>query len=273
MPKIDVCMMPFALNEATHYTNPTKTLVYMAAGKPVVSTAIQDVVRNFTPVVGVAYTHAEFANAVELAMAQPQPDLLAPVLICGATGSLGRAFARLCKRRGLEYMLLSRQDVDIADSNSVDAALDRFRPWAVINAAGYVRVDDAETDVERCFRENAVGAGGAGHSVCTSQHCAGRIFQRSCFWWGRFAALHRDRCAGAFEHLWSQQGRGRGEGFCSPSGTVDRAQQRFFWTLGRPQLCHHYAGYAGVRPPDACFFEEKHAAIVRPRTVSNHCFA
>ena len=39
--------MPFALNEATRYINPTKTLEYLAAGKPVVSTAIPDVVRNF----------------------------------------------------------------------------------------------------------------------------------------------------------------------------------------------------------------------------------
>jgi dTDP-4-dehydrorhamnose reductase len=80
-----------------------------------------------------------------------------PVLICGATGSLGRAFARMCERRGLASVLLSRQDVDIADGSSVEAALDHFRPWAVINAAGYVRVDDAESDVERCFRENALG--------------------------------------------------------------------------------------------------------------------
>jgi hypothetical protein len=45
----DVCLMPFALNEATEYINPTKTLEYMAAGKPIVSTAVADVVRNFTP--------------------------------------------------------------------------------------------------------------------------------------------------------------------------------------------------------------------------------
>src|SRR5918997_1654531 len=31
-------------------------------------------------------------------------------------------------------------------------------PWAVINAAGYVRVDDAEQDRACCFRENADGA-------------------------------------------------------------------------------------------------------------------
>ena len=31
----------------------------------------------------------------------------------------------------------------------------RYKPWAIINAAGYVRVDEAESDVERCMRENA----------------------------------------------------------------------------------------------------------------------
>ena len=43
----DVCLMPFALNDATENINPTKTLEYMAAGKPVISTAVADVVRNF----------------------------------------------------------------------------------------------------------------------------------------------------------------------------------------------------------------------------------
>ncbi|MDB4931863.1 MAG: hypothetical protein JWM10_4347 [Myxococcaceae bacterium] len=40
----DAAMMPFALNEATRFISPTKTLEYLAAGKPVVSTAIRDVV-------------------------------------------------------------------------------------------------------------------------------------------------------------------------------------------------------------------------------------
>ena len=79
----DVCIMPFALNAATEFINPTKTLEYMAAGKPIVSTAIRDVVRNFTPVVKVAYSHEEFADGVEaalagkLGMSLPQLDLLA----------------------------------------------------------------------------------------------------------------------------------------------------------------------------------------------------
>jgi dTDP-4-dehydrorhamnose reductase len=45
--------------------------------------------------------------------------------------------------------------MDIADPASVERALAHYKPWAVINTSGYVRVDDAENDVERCMRENA----------------------------------------------------------------------------------------------------------------------
>lgn len=79
-----------------------------------------------------------------------------PLLITGATGTLGRAYARLCDIRGLPYKLLTRQDVDIADPASVEAALERWQPWGVINTAGYVRVDDAEND-PRNWRENVEG--------------------------------------------------------------------------------------------------------------------
>ena len=80
-----------------------------------------------------------------------------PLLIAGAHGTLGRAFGRICHTRGLVIVALGRAGLDIADPLSVANALDRHRPWAVVNAAGYVRVDDAETDVARCFRENATG--------------------------------------------------------------------------------------------------------------------
>ncbi|MGE5385071.1 MAG: family 1 glycosylhydrolase, partial [Betaproteobacteria bacterium] len=79
-----------------------------------------------------------------------------PVLITGATGTLGRAFARLCEMRGLPHHLLNRAELDIADADSVNRALERWQPWAVINTAGFVRVDDAEREA-RQWRENAVG--------------------------------------------------------------------------------------------------------------------
>jgi len=81
----------------------------------------------------------------------------APILILGASGTLGRAFAHICRKRSIAYRLLSRQDMDITDADSVERALAEHKPWAVINAAGYVRVDDAEDEVERCMRENAIG--------------------------------------------------------------------------------------------------------------------
>jgi dTDP-4-dehydrorhamnose reductase len=79
-----------------------------------------------------------------------------PLLITGATGTLGQAFARLCHIRGLPHHLLRRADMDVADPASVDAALERYQPWAVINTAGYVRVDEAEDD-ERQWRDNVTG--------------------------------------------------------------------------------------------------------------------
>ncbi len=80
-----------------------------------------------------------------------------PLMILGASGTLGRAFARLCDLRGLPYHLLPRHDVDITDAGSVGRAMDERRPWAVVNAAGYVRVDDAEREPEACCRANSDG--------------------------------------------------------------------------------------------------------------------
>jgi dTDP-4-dehydrorhamnose reductase len=59
--------------------------------------------------------------------------------------------------RGLENRLLSREDMDVACELSVSAALQAHSPWAVVNAAGYVRVDQAESDSARCYRENSQG--------------------------------------------------------------------------------------------------------------------
>jgi glycosyltransferase involved in cell wall biosynthesis len=67
----DVCLMPFARNEATEYINPTKALEYMATAKPIVSTAVPDVVSNFASVVKIADSHEEFVQMCEAAVAEP----------------------------------------------------------------------------------------------------------------------------------------------------------------------------------------------------------
>jgi dTDP-4-dehydrorhamnose reductase len=80
-----------------------------------------------------------------------------PLLITGATGTLGQAFARICSHRGLPYVLTSRAELDICDQGSIEAAIDRYRPWALINAAGFVRTQEAEEMADECFRANVTG--------------------------------------------------------------------------------------------------------------------
>jgi len=82
---------------------------------------------------------------------------VAPILISGATGTLGKAFATICRQRNIACRVLDRSAMDIADARSVAAAIARWKPWAIVNASGYVRIDDAEADAERCLRENAIG--------------------------------------------------------------------------------------------------------------------
>jgi glycosyltransferase involved in cell wall biosynthesis len=63
MAEFDVALMPFALNEATRSISPTKTLEYLAAGLPVVSTRVPDVVNTFADVVDLQEGGAAFAAA------------------------------------------------------------------------------------------------------------------------------------------------------------------------------------------------------------------
>lgn len=69
--RFDVCLMPFALNEATEFINPTKALEYMATGRPIVSTPIEDVVRQFEDIVKIAGTAEEFVTACRRAAECP----------------------------------------------------------------------------------------------------------------------------------------------------------------------------------------------------------
>ncbi|MGE5561901.1 MAG: family 1 glycosylhydrolase [Bacillota bacterium] len=80
-----------------------------------------------------------------------------PILITGATGTLGQAFARICAHRGLRHVLTSRADLDITDETSIASALERYKPWAVINAAGFVRTWEAEEKFDECLAANAIG--------------------------------------------------------------------------------------------------------------------
>jgi dTDP-4-dehydrorhamnose reductase len=98
----------------------------------------------------------------------PEPSTTRPILILGATGTLGQALAHSCGHRGLACHVTARSELDLHDPASIAEALERHQPWAVVNAAGWVRVDDAEDEPEACMRANAEGA------IALAEACAAR---------------------------------------------------------------------------------------------------
>ena len=111
--RFDVCLMPFALNAATEFINPTKALEYMATGRPVVSSAIEDVVLQFSKVVDVAASHDDFIALCRGVLHKPDPERL---------------------RRGIE----------LARKNSWEAIVQKLE-WHIDEALG-ARKEQAEGD-------------------------------------------------------------------------------------------------------------------------------
>jgi dTDP-4-dehydrorhamnose reductase len=81
-----------------------------------------------------------------------------PLLIIGSTGTLGQAVERVARARGLLTRGTTRAELDVTDAHAVRSVVSQVSPWAVINAAGYVRVDDAEHESQDCFDVNTAGA-------------------------------------------------------------------------------------------------------------------
>jgi len=77
----DVALLPFAMNESTRFISPTKTPEYLAAGRPVVSTPVRDVVRPYGEegMVAIASTPEEFCDAIARALGADDPAWRAPV--------------------------------------------------------------------------------------------------------------------------------------------------------------------------------------------------
>ncbi|OAN64072.1 family 1 glycosylhydrolase [Sphingomonas sp. TDK1] len=102
--------------------------------------------------------HRQHPNPEVCAQSSKSSSRRDPLFIVGATGTLGQALARMCEMRDLAYILTDRTILDLRDGVSIATALSGHRPWAVINAAGWVRVDDAEDAEAACFAANCVGA-------------------------------------------------------------------------------------------------------------------
>jgi UDP-galactopyranose mutase len=93
----DVALLLFARNESTRYISPTKTPEYLAAGKPVVSTSIRDVVRPYgqQALVHIADTAKDFVAAIEAAMNEDEQERLRRVDAFLAQTSWDRTWAKM----------------------------------------------------------------------------------------------------------------------------------------------------------------------------------
>jgi glycosyltransferase involved in cell wall biosynthesis len=93
----DIGFMPFALNESTKFISPTKTPEFLAAGVPVVSTPITDVIRPYGQkgLVEIAKDAGEVVAAAERLMARPRASWLQRVDRHLATGSWDATWAAM----------------------------------------------------------------------------------------------------------------------------------------------------------------------------------
>ena len=80
------------------------------------------------------------------------------ILITGSEGQVGRCLVKqLHSMKDVEYLALNKDDLDITDRKEVDKTVNEFKPDAIINAAAYTAVDQAEENIELAFSINSDG--------------------------------------------------------------------------------------------------------------------
>ncbi|MDP8922487.1 MAG: glycosyltransferase, partial [Chloroflexota bacterium] len=127
----DVALLPFACNEATRFISPTKTPEYLAAGRPVVSTPIRDVVRPYGDrgLARIAATAPEFVAAVEQALVEDGAARLAKADPFLAEMSWDRTWQQMW--RHVESVLAAREI--LAEASAAERA---GAPSAIPSGAG-----------------------------------------------------------------------------------------------------------------------------------------
>ena len=79
-----------------------------------------------------------------------------PLLIIGKSGTLGQAFSIICNGRSINHVVYGRSELDLLHLPTCEQIIKELNPWAIINTAGFVRVDEAETQVNECYDLNSV---------------------------------------------------------------------------------------------------------------------
>lgn len=80
------------------------------------------------------------------------------ILVCGASGQVGHELVDRAEAHGLEALGMTRGQLDITQTDQVEAVVRQFKPGLIINAAAYTHVDNAETHTEQAYAVNRDGA-------------------------------------------------------------------------------------------------------------------
>ncbi len=78
------------------------------------------------------------------------------VLVTGANGQLGTDLCQIL--HSFETIPLTHKDIEITNMSTVKEVLGKYKADIIINTAAYVRVDDCETEPDKAFSVNALGA-------------------------------------------------------------------------------------------------------------------
>ena len=79
-------------------------------------------------------------------------------LITGANGQLGRCFQKTLRDQGINFVALSRTDLDITNFALLEESFKSTKPDVVINTAAYTNVEQAEVDSAAAYEINQSGA-------------------------------------------------------------------------------------------------------------------
>ncbi|HSV35532.1 MAG TPA: glycosyltransferase [Ramlibacter sp.] len=140
----DVCLMPFALNEATRYISPTKTLEYMACGRPCVSTAIRDVVEPYGHLVDIVENTDQLVAACERILARSAQEqaaharALAEVVAHTSWDATAQAMATLIAQadRAVDRRAVPAQAQPVSDDSAPLHLTDAAKVVSVVAPSG-----------------------------------------------------------------------------------------------------------------------------------------
>ncbi len=91
------------------------------------------------------------------------------IFIISKRGSLGKVFAKHCDERAISYLSLGRNDFNLCNMEQMNYMIKMYKPWAIINCAGYVNVDLAESNIKDCLEINTRGVINLAQ-VCKDNH-------------------------------------------------------------------------------------------------------